>query len=760
MNAPRRCILLLVLITGLVGSVTAQEAASPAPTPEASAEVDKQIRIYKSTLLEGKDEQTRLDAATLLLFNGNGEARKELLDVLRDEGHPEARAAVCKALMIAHEDRKPVAHKEEFIEPLIGVLSTESDPYRVEIAAQAFLMFSYDDVQKQLENLADDASAPKMVRLNAVRALKYQPDDRAIFKLVSLLTNPEEELAAESRKALELLGIDVPTDPNGLQAMTEGLRQRGPEAYLENPMIMRNWLVSRENRIRELTTSVSAWEQKYLATLGSLYDVQPDETARGGFLLRQLNAPEPSVKLWALGKLEELRKGTSKGKLSQEIEKAVLGLISYRDRRVRLKTAGLLTLMWELDSTKQLLDQLKVEDDSEVRLALFGALGNACYYASLPTSSVKVSDGIRKQTLELAVTFLNEPAPERTRSGADVIRKLLEQDGLQPADIDKYLAALAERYQQVSPSVNHGLRGELLGAMATLCSQRSVIRAQAAKLYGPVFEKALGDSVESVRQAAVEGLANIDKLAALRRLRADFVNDSSAAIRARLVDLAGEVGGHEDLDWLAKKVGVAGEGEPAWQAMLKIFRRSNTDIMGNWMTQFESRAAPNQLSPERMISFLAMVEQKAQGENKPAKLREARTKLFALYAAAGDQSRATEYMNLVLSTAGNGQGRGAVVKSLLEASLQAGALGPDLAGTLIANHLAEKDLEPDSPLAKSIDACLKSPPAGVDPGALLGRLRQIKLADPEKRPQWRKLLTEWEAFADAKKAAPAEKVSN
>lgn len=738
----------------------AQEAVSSPAAQAASAEIDKQVRIYKSTLLEGKDEQSRLDAATLLLFNGNGEARKELLDVLRDPGHPEARAAICRALTVAREDRKPVADKEEFIEPLIGVLGTENDPCRAELAAQALLMFTYDSVQRQLERLADDPGVAKTARFNAVRALKYQPDDRAIFKLVALLASSEGELAAESRKALELLGINVPSDPNEAQAMTEGLRRRGPEAYLKNPLIMRNWLVSRESRIRELTMSMTSWEQKYLTALGSLYDLQADENSRSEFLLRQLNAVEPSVKLWSLGKLEELRKGTGKGKLSQEIEKAVLGLVSHRDRRVRLKTASLLTLMWELDSTRQLLDQLQVEEDGEVRDGLFVALGNACYYALLPTSSVKVSDAVRKQTLELAVTFLNEVAPERTRSGADVVRKLLEQDGLGPEDIGKYLAALAERYRQVSPTVNHGLRGELLGAMATLCSQRSVIRAQAAKLYGPVFEKALGDEVESVRQAAVEGLANIDKPAALRRLRADFVKDSNAAIRARLVDLAAEVGGQEDLDWLSKKLAVAGESEPAWQAMLKILRRSNTDLMGTWMARFESQAASNGLSPEQMISFLSLVEQKAQGESKPGKLREARMKLFGLYAAGSDLSRATEYMNRVLGTASNEQDRNGLLESLLSISLKAGNLSVDLAGTLIESCLSEKDLGPEDPLAKAIVTYFKQPPAGGDPGAMLTRLRQVKVADPENRTLWRKLLSEWEVFAKAKKASPGEKANN
>lgn len=738
----------------------AQETASPPAAPAAIAEVDKQIGLYKTILLEGKDEAKRLDAAILLLFNGNGEARKELLNVLGDSGHPEARAAVCKALTVAREDRESVADKEEFIEPLIGVLSTENDPCRAELAAQALLMFTYDNIQRQVERLVDDPGVAKMARFNAVRALKYQPDDRAIFKLVALVSSPDADLAGESKKALELLGIDVPNDPNDMQAMTEGFKRRRPEAYLKNPLIMRNWLVSRESRIRELTASLTSWEQKYLGALGALYDVQADENARSEFLLRQLTAVEPSVKLWALGKLEELRKGTSKGKLSPAIEKTVLGLVSHRDRRVRLKTAILLTLVWELDSTKQLLNQLQVEEDGEVRDGLFVALGNACYYASLPTSSVKVPDTVRKQTLELAVTFLNEASPERTRSGADVVRKLLEQDGLEPQDIDKYLAALAERYRQVSPTVNHGLRGELLNAMATLCSQRSVIRALAAKLYRPVFEKALGDEVESVRQAAVEGLVNIDKPAALRRLRADFVKDSNAAIRARLVDVAGEVGGQEDLDWLSKKLTVAGEREAAWQAMLKVFRRSNTDLMGIWMTRFESLAAPNGLSPEQMISFLALLEQKAQGENKPGKLREARMKLFGLYATGSDLSRATEYMNRVLATASNPQDKNSLVGSLLSTSLTAGKLAVDLTGILIQQCLSEKDLRPEDPLAKAIIAYLKQPPAGGDPGAMLTRLRQIKVAEPEKRSAWGKLLGEWEAFANAKKAPLAEKTNN
>jgi hypothetical protein len=124
--------------------------------------------------------------------------------------------------------------------------------------------------------------------------------------------------------------------------------------------------------------------------------------------------------------------------------------VSHRDKRVRLKTANLLALVWELNSTTQLLEQLRVEEDSDVRHGLFVALGNVCYYASLPTSGVKIPDDVRRRTLELAVRFLELPDAEKVRSGADVVWRLLEQDGLSPEEIDKYLTALANRYAHQS----------------------------------------------------------------------------------------------------------------------------------------------------------------------------------------------------------------------------------------------------------------------------------------------------------------------
>jgi HEAT repeat protein len=227
-------------------------------------------------------------------------------------------------MIAAHDNRQQIAGREEFVEPLMALLSTENELSLAELAAQTLLIFPYENVERRLESLISDANGPEMARRNAVRALKYQPDERAVFKLMSLLESPRAGVAEESRRALGVLGVVVPDDPNELRALNEALHRRGPEAFLNNPGIMRNWLISRENRIRELTTSLASWEQRHMVALGRLFDVQADEKARSDFLAQQLNSPEPGVKLWALGKLEELRRGTGKARLSEQVENVLL----------------------------------------------------------------------------------------------------------------------------------------------------------------------------------------------------------------------------------------------------------------------------------------------------------------------------------------------------------------------------------------------------------------------------------------------------
>jgi len=755
MSAPRCYALFVALVlAACVCAAPAQEgAATPAKEETPSAE-NQELALFRDHLFNNKDFGTRVSAATVLLFKEAPAARAVVIEALSQSKNATARAAVCKALDASRTDPRQLKSPEDFLQPLIGLLGTTKDAGLAKLAAETTLMFSYDQLQGALDKLVDNTEIAGAIRSNGVYALQLHPDKRAALKLISLLDNPDSDLRKAAETALTSLGISVGQDAEGRRLAISELEHQGPEAYL------RKRLVRSEADIRDLREELGSWQRYYFAALGDWYDSVGDEAARSAFLAGRLKAVEPAVKLWALERLEELKKGTGKPKLSDELKATLLQMVSSKNRQVRLRTARLLALMWELNSAQRLLQQLAAEEDAEVKHELFVALGAACYFASLPTSDVEVPDEVRKETLKWAVRFLNEPAAAKARSGADVIRKLLEQDGLTPTEVDGYLKALAGRYRQAAAAgSDQGLQGELLNAMAGLCGQRSVCRTQAIQLYSPSFEQALTSKAEAVRLAAVDAFMNIDKAAALKRLRRDLVNDPSVSVRARLIDLAGEVGSAEDLDWLVKKIGAAGESEPSWQAMLEIFRRSGAEVAAKWTQAVADLPAKEKLPTDQKVAFFALAEQKAQAEKNAALLREARSKLVSLHVANGGFKQAAEYLELLEKAAGDPKEQEGLLLDRLAVCLRWPNF--EMAGQIIQNYLSKKDVTLDSRLAKSLDGFLKEPPAGVDPNALLEQLTNINVPQTEARPVWRQFLQAWtKPVAKAQKPEEVEKTNN
>jgi HEAT repeat protein len=441
--------------------------------------------------------------------------------------------------------------------------------------------------------------------------------------------------------------------------------------------------------------------------------------------------------LWALEKVHRWRLGT-KSKLPVELGPILTNLISDQDNDVRLKTAKLLSLMGGMNSAEKLLQQLEVEQNDEVRMELFVALGGACYYAFLPDSEFKILPEIRKQALEWAVKYLSEQEPKKAQKGAEVIKKLLEQNGLTSGEVDKYLGSLVKRYRQEKDKAGGALRGELLSAMAGLCAQ-SVYKAESARLFKPLFEKALRDDTDLVREAAVDGLVYIDKARALKVLRKDFVNDSSIVIRKKLIDLASEVGGQDNLVWLAEKIGSTAESEPAWQAMLKIFKRSDAALLNEWVGKFDSQHSQGGLSDDQKLSVLEIAERKAVGENKLKMLTDVRKKLAKFYSKSGEFERAAEYLGMLRQSAQSTEQREAILGDLLGVYLRWPNI--EAATQLVNNCLLEKDLEPNNVIVLSIDNYLADLPAAAEPHAILEALAKIETV--EVRPMWARHMERW-----------------
>jgi HEAT repeat protein len=734
MSRKRLYVLTLLLAIGCQQAAAGDRPVSLATDTSAKAELDKELKIYKSTLLEGSSEQIRIDAATVMLFNENPLARQILLDTLGQPGNSAARVAICKALTQTRATDRRIPNKDDFIQPLLEILASD-DTAAAKLAAEATLIYDYEEVQKDLERILTDTLVQS--RLNAILALKLRPDVRAAIRLIRLVDDPESSVAKAAEEALDSLGIPVGKDAEARKQDMYRLQREGLAAFL------RRRLVRLETEMRNLAAEVSLWRDRYLSELRQRYDAIVDEATKAKFLADHLSSSEPIVKLWALDKVRQDRVGTAtKSKLPAELGPILINLVSDQDRRVRLGTANLLSLMGELNSAEKLLEQLKSEQDDEVKTEVFRALGVAVSSASL-SPPIKISPEIRSQTLTWAAAFLAEEDPQKAQKGAEVIKKLLEQNGLTPEDASKYLGLLAQRYNQQKNTADGTLRGELLGAMAGLCAPRSVCRDQAAQIYRPLFEGALSDPADLVRQAAVDGLVHIDRTSALSRLRKDLVNDPSPIIRKKLIDLRGEVGGEEDLPWLAEKMGTTGESDPAWQAMLKIFKRAGVTVLTEWIAKLDSDNSPNKVSAEQKISLLETVEQKAVGENRPGVLKDTRARLARLYHASGQFERAAKCLEFLREVAQTAEEKKAVLPELLDAYLR----WPNVESVakLVRNCLLEKDLDPNGAFVYVIDEYLSDPPAGADTGAVLQALLQIDMKNLPSRPMWQALLKRWAA---------------
>jgi len=727
MSAKRLYLVILMLAIGFQQASIAQEKPPvPAQSTPATVELDPQLKVNKDALLNGS-----IDAATVMLFHDDPKAREILLDALKQSENSPARMAVCKAMIQARVSKKAVKNDQGFIEPLLGVLDTKTDA-EAQLAAEATLIFEYEKIRESLDKIFKDPNKPVKTKINAIHALKLRLDMMATIRLIELVDDPEEQISAEAESALHSLGIPVGEDAQTRKQNIDAIKQQGQVAFL------RTQLIRQDAQMRKEKAALDLWQRRYKSELDKRYESISDEAVRGEFLATYLVDTETVVRLWALDKAYKWRVAPG-SKLPEKLGPVLIKLISDGNRDVRLITAELLALMPKLNSASPLLAQLGAEQDDQVKTKLLVALGGACSNAILSNPNATISPEmkeIRKQTLEWAAKFLFEENVEKARNGAEVIKKLLNRDGLEPKEVDRYLGLLSERYDKQKDNPDGTLRGELLNEMAALCAQDSTCRQKAAQLFENLFVQALRDESNFVREAAVDGLTYINKTNALKRLRTDFINDPSITLKKKIIALADEVGGKEDLNWLSEKIGVNSESDPAWQAMLKIFTGSDTGVLKEWMDKLAVQNSKIKLSDEQKIDFLEIAENaKGNSEYMP----EIRQKLAGLYHKTGQYEQAEGYLSILYEMAQTPEGKKAILPNLLDSCLKGAK--PERTAELVKNCLTQGDLDPNSIVVQSIDNYLNKPPVGADPNEVLKVLMAIKV--PQGRPQWNQQLESW-----------------
>jgi HEAT repeat protein len=726
----------IVIIMGLCPQLGyGQEGPAAAPLAgNLEASLTRQQKINRASLLEGASDQIRVDAAIELLLSDDKLARQVLIDVLKQNDNAVAQAAVCKALAQSRSWQAVVRSKNDFIEPLFAILLAQPD-VPAKLAAEATVIFEYKEIVPRLEKIASDDTADVPSRLHVIYALKLRPEKNAIFILIKLLDNKNKQVADAAALALQdSLGIPAGTDTKVWEQIAKELDRKSPDEFI------RDRLVRQEARVHQLETSMKRWQSLYVSALDTLYKGVDDDAAKTAFLTERLSSDEPELQLWAIRRVAEWRMGNKP--LPQGFGPVLLSLVSANDPTVRLETAKLLALTSYLGPAPVLLMQIQVEKDEEVKNELFVALGEACNYAYVFKSEVTVSEDIQKATRELAVSYLADSDAKKSQKGAEVFGKLLVHNSVDKDTAQKYLVLLAQRYEQTKAEPNSPLRPPLLDVMAGLCGQNAAYRAQAVEIFGPIFVQLLADKSNAVREAAVAGLIKIDGPKALGRLSTNgMANDPSAVVRTSMIDLAGKIGGPNDLVWLSK-INTNGDGEAAWRAVMEIFKRSDATMLAEWISRFETDAAAK-LTPDRKMMLLEMAEQKAGTENNAAILSAVRKRLADCYDGQGQFDKAAKYYGMLAETA-SGADKDKLLVELLDVRIKARQF--DAASQLVANRLLEKDLDVNDVYVKKVGEYFTKSPNKDDVAAFAKSLAAI--GGVENKPKWQQQLASWRKQAE------------
>ena len=617
-------------------------ADSSVKSEEEKKNGEVELRLYKGALLQGPSDQSRDDSVVVLLKRSDPECRVILVEALALKDNAAARKAVCRGLINSREWSGSLVGADDFFEPLMTMIS-EASGDEAKLAAEALLMYPYYQVRYRIGNLAHGEGVAKNARLNAIYYLSLVPGEKsAILELVDVLSDKDKDVAAAAGEALPYW---VPKGADRAEVVRE-LQMKSPSE------IIRDRMDYQRKEMRRLEDSMKMWRDLYVKSLDFEYDASVDAD-RGAILYSKLESTPAEVKVWAL---QRVIQRSASVVLPEGFGERLIGLLSDPDSNVRLETSKVLKKMSdELNFAVKLLESIKVEKNSVVRLGMFEALGEACNFAFSPNSTIKLPDSVRLEALREAGEYVKNGDTVSAGVGAEAIRKLLEPNNLSGEVKGKYLLVVSERYAKEKGS-GSVLEGKLLGSMAKMCNQN---REKAGKLFKQYFIDGLDvKNSEAVREASVAGLGNLDKGMAIGEFRSrKLYSDGSVKIRMAVISVAKDAGKAEDLEWLVKnRTASNGEGPLVWEAIRAILQRQKAAVIVEWAEKV--RAAGG--SDEQVEGLLDTAVKKAEGENNVEVLKLAKEKLRLQqidgYIKAGEFEKVAEVFSVRLVEGDVGKG--------------------------------------------------------------------------------------------------------
>jgi HEAT repeat protein len=713
----RVCTFLFYLII-LPQVACSQEGVRPVTVTEKSIVTEtsaREFRIYRDALQQGSTEDIRVDAAVVLLVQNDEQGRGALLSALRSEENPQARKAVCQALIKSRGLSQTIDSLEVFQEPLLAILQSESAE-EAELAAEAMLLYDYADVAAPLDQILQNEERGSRVRMNAIYALRLRTEPTALRRLIKLLDDPDAEVAKAAETALqEAFGIPVGANREVWTGILDDLQLKSPDD------IRRERLLRQEMKLRQVQAERDRWQKLYLSALDKQYEVL-DETSRKETILDMIESDLDPVRIWALDK-------ASKYPVVDEVlREKLLSLLSDGSRDVRLQAAKALMNMSAINPAAALLERLQIEEDAEVRLAMLEALGEACFFAFSPGSDVELPKDIKLQTLEIASGYLQSESEDECIKGAEVLRKILELNNLTKDSMQSYLGLLDERYRK-SLYQDEGVRAKLLAILAHLCGQGGA-KEPARALFEPLFLDAVDvEDDPALRLAAVQGISYVDSVEALQIFKQkNLMQDQSLAVQQVVIDVAGQTGDEKDLEWLLVLLDGNGHSERAWLAIKSICQRQEVGFLLDWLPELENISATK---GEYVREILDVAEQKAAGENDQDMLKRVREQTIAWLSERKVWEQGAAYLSGIGYSISENLYSDRTDFEAFIIYLYGGAV--ENAAEYVENCLSESDIKQGSPVPQAITVYFEEKAIGDASEVFLERILSIP---QEGRPDW------------------------
>lgn len=563
-------ILLAAVLAAMVGCAQVEEDSTATEAPALTARESSEFETLQTQLsLGNRTEQTRLDAAKILLTKTYPQAAELLSRLLYDSARPATRIAIAQAIA---EDSSA---RPEFRDPLLDMLKSESPNVQL-AAAQALATFNDHQTVAMLVDLAENRKNPREMRLAVISALRRCLQPEAIEVLIELLKDRDmvvRNTAAESLEHLtgmESFGVNYRRwrswwDERDFQTKTQWL-----ETLDKN--LMRNQM--------ELERKNILLAERLTQTLQDLFNAAP-KNAKADMIQQMLVDNLPEVRLLGV-KLAMKLIDTGQTMPDQTVSR-LMSLMYDPSQQVRQATANLLADLNHPGSAKTLLNCLKTETYPEVRVAILDELGQLKKPQALPAiiQSIDSEDDTESAAAAQALTQLAQAHLVTVQ-----------------AEISQATTALIRRYEALVISDNsYTLREALLTAMGALAAPQ----AKAVLLDAVNFKSG------AIRLAAITGLQQY-KDKALTPIFAEKLRDPDRGVRLAAVTALASVSDRKYLETLIMLASPKMESDPAIrqaaaQAALDICRNADA---GTLVTTLKLLKQQQQIDSSLKIELLQL----------------------------------------------------------------------------------------------------------------------------------------------------------